>query len=136
MGTRPWSELTRWSSRTLAADDRFMGQARDRRKRDERKRVAGRRRGDAQLDVRRRVKGLLQRFGLLAPFEAMPAYVRDQFFDCCLPDPVLIFDPSFPSAEAFGGAYAEIREEVVAEFEFATIVLTGMVLPVKDFTAI
>jgi hypothetical protein len=49
---------------------------------------------------------------------------------------VLVFDPSFPSAEAFGGAYAEIRDEVVAEFEFATIVLTGMVLPVKDFTAI
>ena len=50
--------------------------------------------------------------------------------------PVLIFDPSFPSAEVFGGAYAEIREEVVAEFQYATIVLTGMVLPVKDFTAI
>jgi hypothetical protein len=66
----------------------------------------------------------------------MPADVRDQFYDCCLPDPVLIFDPSFPSAEAFGGAYAEIREEVLAEFEYATIVLTGMVLPVKDFTAI
>ena len=91
-----------------------MGHARDRRKRDERKRGAGRRREEAQLDVRRRVKGLLQRFKLLAEFEAMPAYVRDQFYDCCLPDPVLVFDPSFPSAEAFGGEYAEIREEVTA----------------------
>jgi hypothetical protein len=113
-----------------------MGHARDRRKRDERKRGAGRRREEALLDVRRRVKALLKRFDLLAAFEAMPAYVRDQFYDCCGPDPVLVFDPSFPSAEAFGGAYAEIRDEVVAEFEFATIVLTGMVLPVKDFTAI
>jgi hypothetical protein len=66
----------------------------------------------------------------------MPADVRDQFYACCGPDPVLIFDPSFPSAEVFGGSYAEIREEVIAEFEYATIVLTGMTLPVKDFTAI
>lgn len=126
----------RSSSRELAADIDFMGQARHRRKRDDRKRGAGRRREDARLDVRRRVKGLLQRFKLLGDFEAMPAYVRDQFYDCCLPDPVLTFHPSFPSAEVFGGAYAEIREEVVAEFECATIVLTGMQLPVRDFTAI
>ena len=76
-----------------------MGQARDRRKRDERKRGVCRRRDEAQLDVRRRVKGLLQRFSLLSAFEAMPAYVRDQFYNCCGPDPVLVFDPSFPSAE-------------------------------------
>jgi hypothetical protein len=79
-----------------------MGRARDDRR--DRKRPAARRREDARLDVRRRVKGLFQRFDLLREFEAMPAYVRDQFYDCCLPDPVLIFDPSFPSAEAFGGA--------------------------------
>jgi hypothetical protein len=113
-----------------------MGQARDRRKRDERKRGADRRRNEARLDVRRRVKGLLQRFKLLADFEAMPAYVRDQFFDCCDPDPVLVFDPSFPLAEAFGGAYAEIRHEVALGFEYAGIVLSGFVLPVKDFLAI
>src|SRR5688572_21359578 len=113
-----------------------MGHARDRRKRDEKKRGAKSRREEGRLDIRRRVKGLLQRFKLLAEFEAMPAYVRDQFYDCCLPDPVLVFDPSFPSAEAFGGKYAEIRDEVVSGFACAGIVLTGFVLPVKDFTAI
>jgi hypothetical protein len=128
--------LNRSRFRELAADNRFMAHARDRRKRDERKRAAGRRRNEARLDVRRRVRGLLQRFDLLAAFEAMPAYVRDQFYDCCLPDPVLVFDPSFPSAEAFGGAYAEIREEVIAAFDEAAIVLTGFDLPVRDFTAV
>jgi hypothetical protein len=113
-----------------------MGQARDRRKRAERKRGAGRRREEAQLDVRRRVKGLLQRFKLLAEFEAMPAYVRDQFYSCCNPDPVLVFDPSFPSAEAFGGKYATLREDSIAAFADAEIELTGFFLPVKDFMAI
>lgn len=65
-------------------------------------RGAGRRREEAQPDVRR-VKGLLQRFKLLPLFEAMPAEIRLQFFDCCYPDPVLVFDPSLPSSEAFGG---------------------------------
>jgi len=113
-----------------------MGQARDRRKRVERKRGAGRRRADVQLDVRRRVKGLLQRFGLLGAFEGMPAEIRQQFFDCCAPDPVLVFDPSFPTADAFGGAYAQIRAEVREGFDEATIVLTGFELPVRDFYAI
>jgi hypothetical protein len=113
-----------------------MGQPRDRRKRDEKKRGADRRRSEARLDVRRRVKGLLQWFKLLAEFEAMPAYVRDQFYDCCGPDPVLVFDPSFPTADAFGGKYAELRDEVKRGFEQAGIELTGFVLPVKDFMAI
>jgi hypothetical protein len=113
-----------------------MGQARDRRKREEKKRGANRRREEARLEVRRRVKGLLQRFKLLADFEAMPAHLRDQFYDCCHPDPVLVFDPSFPSAEAFGGKYAEIRDEVEWAFENAEIELTGFMLAVKDFTAI
>ena len=113
-----------------------MGQARDRRKREEKRRGAGRRRDDARLDVRRRVKGLLQRFSLLADFEAMPAYVRDQFYDCCGPDPVLVFDPSFPTAEAFGGKYADLHAEVSVAFEHAGIVLSGFVLPVRDFLAV
>ena len=47
-----------------------------------------------------------------------------------------MFDPSFPSAEAFGGKYSDIREEVGLEFEHAGIVLTGFVLPVKDFLGV
>jgi hypothetical protein len=57
---------------------------------------------------------------MLAADNGFMAQARDRR-NCCLPDPVLIFDPSFPSAEVFGGAYAEIHEEVVAEFEYATI---------------
>lgn len=113
-----------------------MSQARDRRKREERRRGSGRRREEVRLELRRRVKGLLQRFSLLGDFEAMPAFVREQFYDCCAPDPVLVFDPSFPSAEAFGGKYADIREEVRLGFECAGIVLNGFVLPVRDFTAV
>src|SRR3954469_2011417 len=113
-----------------------MGQARDRRKREERKRGAGRRREEAHLDVRRRVKGLLQRFGLLGAFEAMPPEIRQQFFDCCYPEPVLVFDPSFPTANVFGGAYAQIRADVRKGFDDANIVLTGFELPVRDFYAI
>jgi hypothetical protein len=113
-----------------------MGQARDRRKREERKRGVRREREGALLDVRRRVKGLLARFSLLAAFEAMPAYLRDQFFECCSPDPVLMFDASFPSAEVFGGVYAGIRAQVRAGFEEAAIELTGFNLPVRDFYAI
>jgi hypothetical protein len=113
-----------------------MGHACDRRKRDQKKRGARSQREEAKLDVRRRVKGLLQRFKLLAEFEAIPPYVRDQFYDCCYPDPVLVFDESFPPATAFGGAYREIRDEVTFAFEHAGIVLTGFVLPVKDFISI
>ena len=76
----------------------FMGQTRDRRKRDEKKRGARSRREEGQLDVRRRVKGLMQRLKLLADFEAIPAYVRDQFYDCCHPDHVPASRPVTPFA--------------------------------------
>ena len=113
-----------------------MGQARKRRRREERKCGTKRRREDVQLDVRRRVKKLLQRFSLLGAFEAMPPEIRQQFFDCCYPEPVLVFDPSFPTPNAFGGAYAQIRAEVREGFDDASIVLTGFDLPVRDFYAI
>jgi hypothetical protein len=117
------------------ADKLRMGQARERRRREEKKRGGGGR-GDWKLDVRRRVKGLLSRFSLLGAFEAMPSDLRDQFFGFCSPDPVLVFDASFPSAEVFGGAYADIRAEVRAGFEAAEIELKGFKLPVRDFYAI
>jgi hypothetical protein len=82
------------------------------------------------------MKGLLQRFGLLGAFDAMPAGIRQQFFDACYPDPVLVFDPSFPTADAFGGAYAQIRAEAREGFDHATIVLTGFELAVRDFYTI
>jgi hypothetical protein len=82
------------------------------------------------------VKRLLQRFSLLGAFEAMPAEIRQQFFDVCYPDPILVFDPSFPSADVFGGAYAQIRAEVREGFDDANIVLTGVDLPVRDFYSI
>lgn len=113
-----------------------MGKARDRRKREERKRGAKWRREEVRLELRRRVKALFRRFGLLGDFEAMPAYLRDQFYDCCHPDPVLVFDASFPSEEAFGGKYAGLRWEAESALEYAEIGLTGFALPVKDFVAV
>ena len=86
--------------------------------------------------MRRRVKALLQRLKLLGEFEALPAYVRDQFYSCCAPDPALVFDPSFPSAEAYGGKYAEVREEAIAGFRYAAIVRNRFMLEVKEFIAI
>ena len=113
-----------------------MGQARERRRRAEKKRGGRSRREEVQLDVRRRVKALLQRLKLLGEFEALPAYVRDQFYSCCAPDPILVFDPSFPSAEAYGGKYAEVREEAIAGFRYAAIVRNRFMLEVKEFIAI
>jgi hypothetical protein len=113
-----------------------MSQARDRRKRAARKRGGAGHRGDAKLDIRRRVRAVLKHLQLLAAFEAMPAYVRDQFFDCCHPDPKLAFDASFPTAEAFGGAYAELHEEVREGFHHAAIELNSFYLPVRDLLAI
>ncbi|MGN6626448.1 MAG: hypothetical protein ACTHLN_07495 [Tepidisphaeraceae bacterium] len=110
-----------------------MAQAR--RKRD------GRKRGlamweEAALDRRRRVKGLLAKLGLLGLFEKVPANIRDQLIDGCCPDPQLVFDPSFPTAEAFGGAYAAVRETVREGFARATVPLNEFDLAVKDWWAI
>jgi hypothetical protein len=66
---------------------------------------------EAQLDVRRRVKGLLQRLKLTGRIEALPAYVRDQFYNSCAPDPVLVFDPSFPPPKECAWDERSFRDE-------------------------
>jgi hypothetical protein len=114
-----------------------MRHARDRRGRDRRRqRDPAARREAAALELRRRVRSLLANLKLLDLFERMPPYLRDQFYADCRPDPVLVFDASFPSAEAFGGAYADLRQEVRERFGEATVELTGFELAVRDYWAI
>jgi hypothetical protein len=72
------------------------------------------------VDRRRRFKALMVRCCSLAEFEAMPADYRDQFYRNCLPDPKLVFDPSFPAADAYGGKYADLRRRVRDGFEGVT----------------
>lgn len=110
-----------------------MAQAR--RKRDGRKRGLAMREG-AALERRRRVKGLLAKLGLLGLFEKVPAEVRDQFIAFYEPDPVLVFDPTFPTADAFGGAYEAVRDAVREGFERATVHLNKFDLAVKDYWTI
>ena len=112
------------------ADGSGMGRARDQRKRETRKQV------DPLLDTRRRLKQLLGKLGLLGLFESMPACYRDQFYAACWPAPKLVFDPSFPAPDAFGGAYASLHEQVCAGFKRATIELDGLDLSVGDFWSI
>jgi hypothetical protein len=91
---------------------------------------------DPLLEIRRRLKALLSSLGALAAFERMPAEIRNQFFDARWPDPALVFDPSFPFAEAHGGAYAEIRRTVEEGFERAAIDVGAFTLSVRDFYAL
>lgn len=106
-----------------------MGQTRDWRKRVDRREAAA-------TELRRRVKALFAKLQLLALFERVPAELRDQLYACCWPDPQLVFDPSFPSAEAFGGAYAAVRARVCEAFPKATVTLNGFDLSVRDYWGI
>jgi hypothetical protein len=115
------------------ADQRGMRKARDKSGRGRDKR--GGLKADPGLEVRRRVKGLLARLDLLELFEAMPAKIRNQFY-CIQPDPVLVFDSSFPSAEAFGGSYRQIRETVQEGFASTRAWLNGWDLTVRDCWAV
>ena len=100
-----------------------MGHTRDKR-RDKKRNDPKAHHAAAKLDVRRRVRQLLRNIGLLDLFEKVPSKFRDRFFDCCYPDPALVFDDSFPAADAFGGAYAAVRAEVKRVFPLARVRLT------------
>jgi hypothetical protein len=113
-----------------------MGNKRDRRSSSDRKRHARGGRGDPALESRRRTKALLAKLGLLGAFEGLPSLLREQTYPNPLPDPVLAFDPSFPTAEAFGGAYAALHEEIREGFDGAAVKLDGFDLTVRDFHAI
>jgi len=110
-----------------------MPNARNDRKRKRRQPV---RNVDPLLEIRRRFKGLLSSFGLLDLFEIMPAEIRSQFLNIRGSDPVLVFDPSFPSAQAYGGAYAEVRRTAEEGFKRTAIETGGGTLSLRDFYAL
>ena len=91
---------------------------------------------DPLLDIRRRFKALLSSMHALAAFERMPPDYRNQFLDARVLDPVLVFDPSFPSAHEYNGAYAQIRQTVQAGFDRAEIDLGAFTMSVRDFYAL
>jgi hypothetical protein len=110
-----------------------MSKARNDRKRKGPKHV---RNVDPLLELRRRFKSLLSSLGMLASFERIPAVIRGQIFDARWPDPVLRFDPSFPCAQAHGGAYAPIRRTVKEGFNRAAIDVGEFAMSVRDFYAL
>ncbi|HEY0008923.1 MAG TPA: hypothetical protein VGB55_09380 [Tepidisphaeraceae bacterium] len=90
----------------------------------------------AALDLRRRFKAVLGKLDLLGLFEAVPAVIRDRMIGACHPDPALRFDSSFPSEEAYGGAYAAVRRATREEFAKAAVRIDDMEIAVRDFWAI
>jgi hypothetical protein len=99
--------------------------------RDNRRRAGGR--GDPALELRRRFKAVLGKLGL---FEAVPAAIRDRMIGVTRPDPALRFDASFPSEEAYGGAYAAVRRAAREQFAKAAVSIDDMEITVRDFWAI
>jgi hypothetical protein len=127
-----------------SADEQGMGHTRDKR-RDKKRSDPKARQEAAKVDLRRRVRKVFENIGLLHLFDKVPAKFRDRFLDSCYPDPALVFDDSFPAADAFGGAYAAVRAEVKSRFPLAGIRITipdpdfdlpPFVLTVRDFYTI
>ncbi len=94
------------------------------------------RKQDRSLEIRKRVKSLFSKMCVLHLYEKMPPNVRESICRGWCHDPVLEFDPSFPSAEAFGGAYAAIRQTAIEGFERAKVKYETFELSLKDFWAI